>query len=116
MVQLRTVKIGKRSVSFHLFPIYVHPNLVDGMSPELRKRTHGKSCFNFIEIDPALMVELERLPPAGFARCQEDDAILVGFALYASTRRKIVEAFWPPKPKPFTIAARTDTRRATSGT
>ncbi len=38
MVQLRAVKIGKRSVSFHLIPIYVRPDLAKGMSPELRKR------------------------------------------------------------------------------
>lgn len=72
------VKTGKRSVSFHLMPIYVHPDLVDGMSPELRKRMQGKSCFNFTfaEIDPALISELERLTSAGFARFQEDGTIL----------------------------------------
>ena len=31
------VKIGKRYVSFHLMPVYVHPDLLDGMSPALRK-------------------------------------------------------------------------------
>ena len=71
------VKIGKRSVSFHLMPVYVHPDLVDGMSPELRKRMQGKSCFNFTftEIDPGLIVELERLTAAGFARFQEDGTV-----------------------------------------
>jgi hypothetical protein len=71
------VKIGKRSVSFHLMPVYVHPDLVDGMSPELRKRMQGKSCFNFnfTKIDPALIVELERLTAAGFARFKEDGTI-----------------------------------------
>ena len=72
------VKIGKRSVSFHLMPVYVHPDLVDGLSAELRKRMRGKSCFNFTftKIDPALMVELERLTAAGFARFREDGTIL----------------------------------------
>ncbi|MBW3631442.1 MAG: hypothetical protein KY456_00300 [Chloroflexi bacterium] len=71
------VKIGKRSVSFHLMPVYVHPDLGDGMSPELRKRMQGKSCFNFTftTIDPALIVDLERLTAAGFARFQEDGTI-----------------------------------------
>ncbi|MCD6032620.1 MAG: hypothetical protein K0S78_4802, partial [Thermomicrobiales bacterium] len=38
------VKIRKRYVSFHLMPVYVHPDLLDGLSPELRKRMQGKSC------------------------------------------------------------------------
>jgi hypothetical protein len=37
------VKIGKRYVSFHLMPVYVHPDLLDAISPELRKRMQGKS-------------------------------------------------------------------------
>jgi hypothetical protein len=71
------VKIGKRSVSFHLMPVYVHPDLADGMSPQLRKQMQGKSCFNFnfTRIDPTLIVELERLTAAGFARFQEDEMI-----------------------------------------
>ena len=48
------VKIGKRYVSFHLMPVYVHPDLLDGISPELRKRMQGKSCFNFTRPDDAL--------------------------------------------------------------
>ena len=71
------VKIGKRYVSFHLMPVYVHPDLIDGMSPELRKRMQGKSCFNFTRPDEALFAELERLTAAGFARFQEDGAIPV---------------------------------------
>ena len=69
------VKSGKRSVSFHLMPVYVHPDLVDGMSPELRKRMQGKSCFNFTRLDQALVTELKGLTAAGFARLQEDGTI-----------------------------------------
>jgi hypothetical protein len=69
------VKIGKRYVSFHLMPVYVHPDLLDGMSPELRKRMQGKSCFNFTRPDDALFAELERLTAAGFAQFRDDDLI-----------------------------------------
>ena len=71
------VKTGKRYVSFHLMPVYVHPDLLDGMSPELRKRMQGKSCFNFTRRDDALFAELETLTAAGFARFQDDGTIPV---------------------------------------
>ena len=71
------VKIGKRYVSFHLMPVYVHPDLLDGMSRELRKRMQGKSCFNFTRPDKALFAELETLAAAGFARSQQDGTIPV---------------------------------------
>lgn len=60
------VKIGKRYVSFHLMPIYVHPELLDGISPTLRKRMQGKSCFNFSAPDDALFAELRDLTRSGF--------------------------------------------------
>jgi hypothetical protein len=71
------VKIGKRYVSFHLMPVYVHPDLLDAMSRELRKRMQGKSCFNFTRPDKALFAELETLTAAGFARFQQDGTIPV---------------------------------------
>ena len=71
------VRIGKRYVSFHLMPVYVHPDLLDGMSRELRKRMQGKSCFNFTRPDKALFAELETLTAAGFARFQQDGTIPV---------------------------------------
>jgi hypothetical protein len=69
------VKNGKRYVSFHLMPVYVHPDLSDGLSPELRKRMQGKSCFNFTRQDDVLLGELETLTAAGFARYQDDGTI-----------------------------------------
>jgi len=55
------VKIGKRYVSFHLMPVCVHPDLLDDVSPELRRRMQGKSCFNFTTQDEVLFAELGRL-------------------------------------------------------
>jgi hypothetical protein len=71
------VKNERRYVSFHLMPVYVHPDLSQGISPELRKRMQGKSCFNFTRQDDALFAELETLTAAGFARFQDDGTIPV---------------------------------------
>lgn len=61
------VQIKKSYVSFHLMPVYAKPELLDGISPALKKRMQGKSCFNFTEIDPPLFTELAALTKAGFA-------------------------------------------------
>jgi hypothetical protein len=66
------VKIGKRYVSFHLMPLYVHPELFDIISPELRKRMQGKSCFNFTKPDETLFAELADLTAAGFKAYERD--------------------------------------------
>jgi hypothetical protein len=48
----------KSYVSYHLMPLYWKPALLDILSPELRKRMQGKSCFNFRKMEPALFEEL----------------------------------------------------------
>jgi hypothetical protein len=60
------VQIKKRYVSYHLMPVYVNPKLLEGMSSALKKRMHGKSCFNFTAIDASLFKELEELTESGF--------------------------------------------------
>jgi hypothetical protein len=65
------VKQGKQYVSFHLMPVYAFPELLNGISPELRKRMQGKSCFNFRHVDDALFSELSRLTQAGIDRFRE---------------------------------------------
>lgn len=52
------VQRRKRYVSYHLMPVYVNPDLLQSISPALRKRMQGKSCFNFTRIDPVLFDEL----------------------------------------------------------
>jgi hypothetical protein len=64
--QFGGVKIGKAYVSFHLMPIYMNPKLQATISPELKKRMQGKSCFNFTRIDPSHIAELRKLTKAGF--------------------------------------------------
>ena len=60
------VQIKKNYVSYHLMPVYVNPQLLDGLSPALKKRMQGKSCFNFRRIDLPLFEELAALTRAGF--------------------------------------------------
>ncbi len=69
------VKIGKRYVSFHLMPVYVHPDLLDDISPELRRRMQGKSCFNFTTQDEVLFAELGRLTRSGIDAYRRDGTI-----------------------------------------
>jgi hypothetical protein len=62
------VRIGKAYVSFYLMSVYANPDLLKSMSPELKKRMQGKSCFNFKEVDEKLFKELKQLTQAGAAR------------------------------------------------
>jgi hypothetical protein len=68
------VQIRKRYVSFHLMPVYVNPSLLKGLSPALRKRMHGKSCFNFTQVEADLFSELAALTRSGF-----DDYVSEGY-------------------------------------
>jgi hypothetical protein len=62
------VRIGKAYVSFHLMPVYASSELHETISPELRKRMQGKSCFNFRTPDQKLFQELAQLTKAGFEK------------------------------------------------
>jgi hypothetical protein len=55
------VRIGKAYVSFHLMPVYACPDLLESLSPELKKRMQGKSCFNFKTVDENQSREFRRL-------------------------------------------------------
>jgi hypothetical protein len=62
------VQIKKSYVSYHLMPVYAVPALLDGLSPQLRKRMQGKACFNFTTIDDDQLKELAVLTRTGFAK------------------------------------------------
>ena len=47
-------------------PVYVDPKLLGAVSPELKKRMQGKSCFNFKEVDKKILGELSDLTKKGF--------------------------------------------------
>ena len=55
------LKLGINYVSYYLMPVYIFPDLLSNLSPALKKRMQGKSCFNFTKIDEALFAELDRL-------------------------------------------------------
>ncbi|HEY7335082.1 MAG TPA: hypothetical protein VH639_09375 [Bryobacteraceae bacterium] len=56
------VRLGKAYVSFHLMPLYMSPTLGREISPALKKRMQGKTCFNFKTFpDSELLADLRRL-------------------------------------------------------
>jgi hypothetical protein len=61
-------RIGKTYVSYYLMPVYGLPELLEGISPALRRRMQGKACFNFTKVDEALLTELDALTATGIAR------------------------------------------------
>ena len=62
---------NKSYVAFHLFPVYMFPDLLKGMSPELKKRMQGKTCWNFKKVEEPLFTELGGLVDASFRRFAE---------------------------------------------
>lgn len=67
-----SVRNGKAYVSFHLIPLYMCPELKTTISPALKKRMQGKSCFNFKnDPEPDLVAELERLTQRALTQWSE---------------------------------------------
>jgi hypothetical protein len=67
------VRLGKNYVSYYLMSVYMAPELMRNMSPELKKRMQGKSCFNFTRVDPGLFAELKALTRVGSAKFDRMD-------------------------------------------
>ena len=67
--------IKTKFVSFHLMPVYVNADLLEGISPELNKRMQGKSCFNFKTRDAALFAELKALTKRSFDQWKKDKRV-----------------------------------------
>jgi len=61
------VQINRNYVSYHLMPVYANPALRNGLSPALRKRLQGKSCFNFTTVEPGQLKELAAVTKKGIA-------------------------------------------------
>src|SRR5208282_5874266 len=62
---------SKSYVAFHLFPVYMFPALLKGISPELKKRMQGKTCWNFKKVEEPRFAELGELVEASFQRFAE---------------------------------------------
>ena len=66
------VEIRKNYVSYHLFAVYMFPELLKNISPELKKRMQGKSCFNFKKEDDKLFAELKGLTESCFKKYKSE--------------------------------------------
>jgi hypothetical protein len=70
------VKPGASYVSLYLKPVYTWPDLLDDISPALRKRLQGsRTAFSFTVIDEALMAELEGLVERAFRRYRKAGSV-----------------------------------------
>ena len=68
-----SVQIKKNYVSFYLMPVYMYPELLEDISPALKKHMQGKSCFNFKKVEPALFKELEILTHRSLERFRQEN-------------------------------------------
>jgi hypothetical protein len=68
-----STQIKKNYVSFYLMPVYMYPDLLKDISPELKKHMQGKSCFNFKQVEPDLFRELSTLTRKGYERFQKEN-------------------------------------------
>ena len=68
------VQTRKSYVSVHVMPVYSHPDVMEGVSDELRARMQGKSCFNFTPqtATPELLEELAQVIDRGLERYRAD--------------------------------------------
>jgi len=53
-------------------PVYMFPELLAGISKELKQRMQGKSCFNFKAEDPVLFRELAGLTERCFEKFSQE--------------------------------------------
>jgi hypothetical protein len=60
------VRTGKAYVSFYLIPLYTSPDLLKNISPELKKRMQGKSCFNFRTLLRETVQRIRKVDEGGF--------------------------------------------------
>jgi hypothetical protein len=67
-----SAQVKKNYVSFYLMPVYMYPDLLKSISPELKKHMQGKSCFNFKKVETSLFEELSQLTKRGFERFMKE--------------------------------------------
>jgi hypothetical protein len=68
-----SAQVKKNYVSFYLMPVYMYPELLQDISPDLRKRMQGKSCFNFKKVEPKLFKELSDLTQKSVKKFQQEN-------------------------------------------
>jgi len=68
-----SAQIKKNYVSFYLMPVYMYPELLKDISPELKKHMQGKSCFNFKKVEADLFSELANLTRKSAEKIKEEN-------------------------------------------
>jgi hypothetical protein len=61
------------AVKFNFLPMHENPDLIAGISADLRRHKTGASVFRFTEIDENLAGELETVVAKGFLEYMNDD-------------------------------------------
>jgi hypothetical protein len=69
-----SIAINKAYVSFYVMPVYMYPDLLDGIG-DLAKRMQGKSCFNFRKVDDAQVEGMRKLVEASYKRLEAEGDI-----------------------------------------
>ena len=69
-----SIALNKKYVSFHVFPVYMYPDLLDGIG-DLTKRMQGKSCFNFRKVSDDQIEGMRALVEAGHKRLKAEGDI-----------------------------------------
>ena len=69
-----SIAINKNYVSFHVFPVYMYPDLLDKVG-DLKKRMQGKSCFNFRKLSEEQVAGMWALVEAGHKRLKAEGDI-----------------------------------------
>lgn len=67
-----SAQVKKNYVSYYFMPVYMYPELLEDVSPELKKRMQGKSCFNFKKVEPHLLKELAALTKKGAEKFKQE--------------------------------------------
>jgi hypothetical protein len=87
------VKPGTSYVSLYLKPVYTWPDLLDDISPALRKRLQGsRTAFSFAVVDEPLLAELEVLVDRAFLRYRKAGVARVAARVAASSEAPPAEA------------------------
>ena len=66
------IYVGKDAVSYHLMPMYMYPDLLNHVSPALKKRLKGKACFSFDREDEELFREIDKLTKVCYERMRSE--------------------------------------------
>ncbi|MES1239843.1 MAG: hypothetical protein ABUL57_03175, partial [Chloroflexota bacterium] len=87
------VKPGSSYVSLCLKPVYTWPDLLDDISPALRKRLQGsRTAFSLAVVDEPVLAELEALVERAFGRYRKAGAAKDAPKTPASPDRQAAEA------------------------